>query len=296
MKINNEFTVSAPVEQAWDVILDLERVAPCLPGAAIQEEKGDGEYEGTMKVKIGPITANYKGTVKFEEVDEANRRVVLGATGRDARGQGTASATIVSTMQEQGSETKVNVETDMKLTGRAAQFGRGIAQDVATKMLGQFAACLEEEIGGSGGAEAVASGSGDAQPSSSTGANGGGDGSASAGAGTTAPVVGSTGGTAGRVISGAAAGSLGGGTAGGVVSGGPGASEPAAGTGDGGQQPQQPQQQQQPRREPRPEPEPFDLGAAGQGIILDRLKKAAPAIAGGAAALIVVVWLLRRRS
>ena len=141
MEINNEFTVSAPVEKAWDVILDLEQVAPCLPGAAIQEEKGDGEYEGTMKVKIGPITANYKGTVKFEEVDEANRRVVLEATGRDARGQGTASATIVSTMQEQGDKTKVNVETDMKLTGRAAQFGRGIAQDVATKMLGQFAAC-----------------------------------------------------------------------------------------------------------------------------------------------------------
>ena len=174
MKINNEFTVSAPVEKAWDVILDLEQVAPCLPGAAIQEEKGDGEYEGTMKVKIGPITANYKGTVKFEEVDEANRRVVLEATGRDARGQGTASATIVSTMQEQGDKTKVNVETDMKLTGRAAQFGRGIAQDVATKMLGRFAACLEEEISGGGGAEAGAQQG--AAPSASTD-GGGADGS-----------------------------------------------------------------------------------------------------------------------
>src|SRR5918998_4476021 len=141
MKINNEFTVGAPVEQAWDVMLDIERIAPCLPGAAIQGEKGDGEYEGTMKVKIGPITANYKGTVKFEEVDEGSRRALLDATGRDARGQGTASATIVSTLQEEDGETKVNVETDMKLTGRAAQFGRGIAQDVATKMLDQFAAC-----------------------------------------------------------------------------------------------------------------------------------------------------------
>ncbi len=117
MKINNEFTVSAPIEQAWETMLNLERIAPCLPGAAIQEEKGDGEYDGTMKVKIGPITANYKGTVKFEEADEANHRAVLQATGRDARGQGTASATITSTLQEEGDSTKVSVETDMKLTG-----------------------------------------------------------------------------------------------------------------------------------------------------------------------------------
>src|SRR3712207_3719440 len=168
MKINNEFTVSVPIEQAWDVMLDLQKIAPCLPGAAIQEEKGDGEYDGTMKVKIGPITANYKGTVKVEEADEENHRAVLQATGRDARGQGTASATIVSTLQEEGGDsTKVNVETDMKLTGRAAQFGRGIAQDVATKMLNQFAECLEREIAGgpregaAAGAAAQAETSGD---------------------------------------------------------------------------------------------------------------------------------------
>ena len=281
MKINNEFTVSAPVEQAWETMLNLERIAPCLPGAAIQEEKGDGEYDGTMKVKIGPITANYKGTVKFEEVDEANRRVVLEATGRDARGQGTASATIVSTMQEQGDKTKVNVETDMKLTGRAAQFGRGIAQDVATKMLGQFAACLEEEISGGGGAETGAQ-----QSAASSASTNGGDGSSQG-----APAApDASGGVAGRVVSGGAGGSLTGGTAGAVVSGGPGVSEPATTTGgDGGQQ-----AEQRPRREPRPEPEPFDLGAVGQDVVLDRLKKAAPAIAGGAA-LLVVVWLLRRK-
>src|ERR687896_1552212 len=156
MKINNEFTVSVPVQQAWDIMLDLQRIAPCLPGAAIQEDKGDGEYEGTMKVKIGPITANYKGTAKFEETDEENHRAVLNATGRDARGQGTASATIVSTLHEEGESTRVTVETDMKLTGRAAQFGRGIAQDVATKMLDQFANCLEREISGGGAAEEAA--------------------------------------------------------------------------------------------------------------------------------------------
>src|SRR5829696_7482968 len=194
MKINNEFTVGAPIQQAWDVMLDLERIAPCLPGAAIQEEKDDGEYDGTMKVKIGPITANYKGTVKFEEVDEGNHRAVLQATGRDARGQGTASATIVSTLQEEGAGTKVSVETDMKLTGRAAQFGRGIAQDVATKMLTQFAECLEREISGGpeeGAAEANAA-------TAETTANSG-DGAGSQE--TSAAAVGGVGGTAGRVIS-----------------------------------------------------------------------------------------------
>src|SRR3712207_3329887 len=111
-------------------MLNLERIAPCLPGAAIQGSEGD-EYRGTMKVKIGPITANYKGTTKFEETDEENRSTVLKATGRGARGQRTASATIVSTLQEDRDDTRVRVETDMKLAGRAAQFGRGIAQDVA---------------------------------------------------------------------------------------------------------------------------------------------------------------------
>src|SRR5919202_3285940 len=187
MKIDNEFTVGVPVQQAWDVMLDLERIAPCLPGASIQGSVGD-EHQCTMKVKIGPITANYKGTAKFEETDEENRRAVLNATGRDARGQGTASATIVSTLQEEGDSTRVKVETDMKLTGRAAQFGRGIAQDVATKMLGQFADCLEREI--SGGPEEGAA------AASTTPAETSGDGAASQ-QGEAAAV----GGTAGRILS-----------------------------------------------------------------------------------------------
>ena len=145
--MNNELTVGAPVEKAWETMLNLERVAPCLPGASIDKARGDGEYEGSMRVKIGPVIANYKGTVKIEEADEEARRVVLRATGRDARGQGTASATIVSTLNEDdGGKTKINVETDMDLTGRAAQFGRGIAQDVATRMLDQFADRLESEM------------------------------------------------------------------------------------------------------------------------------------------------------
>ena len=274
MKINNEFTVSAPVEQAWDVMLDIERIAPCLPGAAIQGEKGDGEYEGTMKVKIGPITANYKGTVKFEEVDEGSRRAVLDATGRDARGQGTASATIVSTLQEEDGNTKVQVETDMKLTGRAAQFGRGIAQDVATKMLDQFASCLEEEITSGGQRETAATGS---APSDTT-SDGAGRHGATPQEG--APVAG---GTLGNIISSEDPAVTAGGTVEGVVVSGPSrAEEPAASA-----------EREQPREErqaPRRETEAFDLGAAGREAIL---KRAAPVLIG-LGLLAILIWLLRR--
>ncbi len=149
MNVNNEFVVGVPIEEAWGAMLDLERIAPCLPGASIDGQDGD-EYRGTMRVKVGPITAKYQGTVRYEEVDEQARRAVLHATGRDARGQGTASATITSKLERSAERTRVSVETDMKLTGRAAQFGRGVAQDVATKMLGRFAECLEQELGAQG--------------------------------------------------------------------------------------------------------------------------------------------------
>ena len=278
MKINNEFTVSAPIQQAWDTMLNLERIAPCLPGAAIQEEKDEGEYDGTMKVKIGPITANYKGTVKFEEVDEGNHRAVLQATGRDARGQGTASATIVSTLQEEDDGTKVSVETDMKLTGRAAQFGRGIAQDVATKMLDQFASCLEEEI--SGGPEEGAAAT--AEPTGEE--NGSRDGAQQE----EAPPAAAAGGTAGRVISSEDPTVMAGGTVEGAVVAGTGAAEDSAGAPTAGTE--QPEPQQPPRRE-REEPEAFDVGAASREAIL---KRARPLLIG-AGVLLVLVWLLRRR-
>jgi carbon monoxide dehydrogenase subunit G len=152
MKLENEFTVDVSVEDVWDVLLDLERVTPCLPGAALTEESGD-EYKGEMKVRLGPVSQEYEGTVKIEETDESEHRAVLKADGKDARGQGTASATITSTLQNAGNgSTKVRVETDMQLTGRAAQFGRGLQQDVAEKLLNRFAECLENEIMG-GGAE-----------------------------------------------------------------------------------------------------------------------------------------------
>jgi carbon monoxide dehydrogenase subunit G len=282
MKINNEFTVSVPIRQAWDVMLDLQKIAPCLPGAAIQDEKGDGEYAGTMKVKIGPITANYKGTVKVEEAEEENHRAVLHATGRDARGQGTASATIVSNLQEEGAEsTKVNVETDMHLTGRAAQFGRGIAQDVATKMLTQFAECLEREIsGGSTQNGATENGSAESAASAETSEDSG-DGAASQEA-PTATTGGGVGGTAGRIISSEDPTVMAGGPVeGAVVSDGgtseaAGAAQPAAGEG--------------PRSESE-EPEAFDLGAASQEAIL---KRVGPVLVG-LGLLAFLIWLIRRR-
>jgi uncharacterized protein len=285
MQINNEFTVGVPIQRAWDVMLDLQKIAPCLPGAAIQEEKVDGEYDGTMKVKIGPITANYKGTVKVEEADEENHRAVLQATGRDARGQGTASATIVSTLQEEGGDsTKVNVETDMKLTGRAAQFGRGIAQDVATKMLNQFAECLEREISGGAGEGAGEGAAGSAAPTETSADSGDGAGSRE-----TPTAVGGAGGTAGRVISsedpavtagGPVEGAVvsDGGTSGAAASAGAGqaAGQPSAGGGAS-------------RSEPR-EPEAFDIGAASQEAIL---KRVGPVLVG-LGLLAFLIWLIRR--
>jgi len=146
MKLSNEFTVDVPVEDVWNVLLDLERITPCLPGASLTEETGEREYDGAMKVKLGPVTQQYKGTVKIQEADESAHRAVLRADGKDARGQGTASATIVSTLHDEGDGTRVSVETDMQITGRAAQFGQGIQQQVSEKLLGRFAECLEEEI------------------------------------------------------------------------------------------------------------------------------------------------------
>jgi carbon monoxide dehydrogenase subunit G len=146
LKLENEFTVAAPVERAWEVMLDMQRVAPCLPGAAIESSDGD-EHVGTMAIKIGPITSRYRGTVRILEADATSRRAVLRAQAKDQRGQGTAAATITSTMEEVDGGTRVRVETDMQVSGPAAQFGRGVMQDVSAKLMGRFAECLANEIG-----------------------------------------------------------------------------------------------------------------------------------------------------
>lgn len=145
MELTNEFHVNVPVERAWAVLTDVELIAPCLPGAALEEVEGD-EYRGGVKIKVGPITAQYKGKATFLEKDEANRKAVLRAEGRDTKGQGNANATITATLVSVGGGTDVKVVTDLTITGRVAQFGRGVLADVSAKLLNQFVDCLEHNV------------------------------------------------------------------------------------------------------------------------------------------------------
>ncbi len=145
MKIEDSFRVDVPIDEAWKVLLDLERIAPCLPGAQLTEVEGD-EYRGTVKIKVGPITAQYKGVAKITEADEANHKVVLQAEGRDTRGQGNASAAVVATLVEEDGGTVVKIDTDLNITGKVAQFGRGVMADVSSKLLGQFADNLKKDV------------------------------------------------------------------------------------------------------------------------------------------------------
>jgi len=145
MEIADSFRVSTPIGATWKVLLDIEGIAPCLPGAQLQEVDGD-EYKGIVKVKVGPITAQYKGTATLTEVNEAEHKLVLDATGRDTRGQGNAKATIVVTMNEDGAGTLVEVVTDLSITGKVAQFGRGVLVDVSSKLMGQFVENVERDV------------------------------------------------------------------------------------------------------------------------------------------------------
>jgi carbon monoxide dehydrogenase subunit G len=145
MELTNEFHVSVPVDVAWAVLTDLERVAPCMPGAELQEVEGD-EYRGIVKVKVGPISAQYKGTARFVEKDDAHHRAVLLAEGRDTRGQGNASATVTASAVPDDGGTTVSIVTELSITGKVAQFGRSVMGDVSTKMLGEFADRLEADV------------------------------------------------------------------------------------------------------------------------------------------------------
>ena len=145
MELINTFDVSVPVDTAWAVLTDVERIAPCLPGAQLQEIEGD-EYRGIVKVKVGPITAQYKGKATFIEKDDVNHKAVLDASGRDTRGQGNASATITAQLEPNGDGTTVTVTTDLTVTGKVAQFGRGVLADVSAKLLGQFVDNLEQTV------------------------------------------------------------------------------------------------------------------------------------------------------
>ena len=148
MELRNDFVVAVPVEEAWKVLTDVERIAPCMPGAELTEVDGE-VYSGHVKVKVGPVTAQYKGKAQFVEKDEAARKCVLKAEGRDTRGQGNASALITTTFSDEGGKTRVEIVTDLTITGRAAQFGRGVLADVSSKLIGQFVTCLETNVIGS---------------------------------------------------------------------------------------------------------------------------------------------------
>ena len=145
MELTNDFRVGVPVDTAWEVLNDLERIAPCMPGAQLQEVEGD-EYRGIVKVKVGPVTAQYKGAARFVEQDAAAHKMVVRAEGRETRGQGNANATITAQLTADGDGTAVSVVTDLTVTGRVAQFGRGVMADVSSKLLGQFVDCLENKL------------------------------------------------------------------------------------------------------------------------------------------------------
>ncbi|MFM7262864.1 MAG: SRPBCC family protein [Acidimicrobiales bacterium] len=138
MDLNHEFTVNVPVDEAWNILTDVERIAPCLPGAELQEVEGD-TYRGVVKVKVGPIQAQFKGQASFVERDDARHCAVLKGEGRDTGGKGNASALITARMESvSAAETKVNVSTDLTITGKVAQFGRGAMADISDKLLSQF--------------------------------------------------------------------------------------------------------------------------------------------------------------
>ncbi|MFM2070312.1 MAG: hypothetical protein RLZZ623_575 [Actinomycetota bacterium] len=141
-KLLNEFVVNRPIEETWTVLTDVERIAPCMPGAQLQEIEGD-RYRGVVKVKLGAIATAFKGEATFVERDDVNHRAVLHGEGRDTTGKGNADAMITASLQSiSAGETKVVVETDLRVTGKVAQFGRGIMGDVSKKLMAQFAANL----------------------------------------------------------------------------------------------------------------------------------------------------------
>jgi uncharacterized protein len=146
VKLENSFVVTAPPEEAWELLMDVPRVIPCMPGAELVETVDDSNWKARMRVKLGPISLSFLTDVSRDEVDEAGRRVTLGAKAREERGRGAASATIASSLGEAEGRTTVTTVTDLSLTGPAAQFGRGLVQGVAEQLLTSFADCLERQL------------------------------------------------------------------------------------------------------------------------------------------------------
>src|SRR5579863_3277398 len=147
IELDNSFTVPVPPEQAWDVLLDVERIAPCMPGASVLSVDGD-EIQGQVKVKLGPLSLTYKGTAKFTEKDQGSHTIAIEANGKETRGAGTASANVTASLKpgDTGAETVVSIHTSLNVTGRPAQFGRSLLPEVSGKLIQQFATNLEALI------------------------------------------------------------------------------------------------------------------------------------------------------
>jgi carbon monoxide dehydrogenase subunit G len=173
MQLENTFTIAAPIDKAWEALNTPTTVAPCFPGAKLDSYEGDS-FTGTVKVKLGPISLTYKGKGTYVSRDDDAHKLVIEASGRDARGNGTANAKVTSTMKPDGPDkTSVSMVTDMTITGRPAQFGRGVMADVADKIIGQFSSCVAEKLapekvsaaaGASGAAERGGSTNGSSAP------------------------------------------------------------------------------------------------------------------------------------
>jgi uncharacterized protein len=157
IELDNSFTVPAPPEQTWNVLLDVETIVPCMPGASVLSVDGD-EITGQVKVKLGPLSLTYKGTAKFTEKDQEGHTFALEASGKETRGAGTASANVTATLKpgDTGAETVVSIHTSLNVTGRPAQFGRSLLPEVSGKLIQQFAANLEAMITADTAADATA--------------------------------------------------------------------------------------------------------------------------------------------
>lgn len=281
MELNSEFEVDRPIDETWLLLTDVERIAPCLPGAQLEEIEGE-EYRGSVKVKVGPITANYKGKATFVEKDDQAHRVVLRAEGRDAR-QGNANATITAQLISVGTGTKVTVVTDLAVTGKVAQFGRGVMAEVSTKLLNQFVKNLETKVLSQpaareavGSASTPASGSASATATVAAFDSPPAAASAPSTASATPASVSSTPTSAADPVPGAAPGSVG-------------SSGPAAGSNNGAPSPAGPTVR---KIAPTGPVEPVDLlGATGAPM----LKRLAPVLAAVVALLLALRWLRRRR-
>jgi carbon monoxide dehydrogenase subunit G len=169
VKLENTFTVPVTADVAWRVLLDVERIAPCMPGATLTGRDGD-DFTGTVKVKVGPVSLTYGGKATFASLDETNRVAVIEATGKETRGSGTAKAVITARMKETDGSTQVDVETDLTITGKPAQFGRGVMAEISGKLITQFADCLADTIAAPQTPSSEAEASGDADPTVPTSA------------------------------------------------------------------------------------------------------------------------------